>query len=90
MSQSECRDDRKQRVVMLHPPEESRSSVKEELDSMNWELQQIMISIGNIEAYNKICNSYEIDSIRNRVNTIRQRSYRAEQCSRGLKVWKAT
>ena len=79
-----------QKVVDLHPNEDNRSSVQEELDALNWQLQQIMISIGKIAEFNSLSNDYEIDSIRRSVSTARQRSYRAEQCARGLKVWKAT
>ena len=79
-----------QKVVDLHPSEDKRSSVQEELEALNLELQQIMIYIGKIEEYNDLVNSFEVDSIRRSINTAAQRSYRAEQCARGLKVWKAT
>ena len=78
-----------EKVIDLHPSERNRSSVSDELDSLEYELSTIMRSVSNIAFYNGIENDYEIDAIRRCVNTALQRSYRARQCARGLKVWKA-
>ena len=77
-------------VVDLYVKDNNRSSVEEELNAMNFNLNQIMISLEKISRYNEIVNDYEIDLIRRNVKIARQRSYRAEQCSRGLTVFKAT
>ena len=76
-------------VFELQPRDENRSSVKDELDAIGYELTRILDSVDQIERFNNLCNDYEVQSIRRRIDTIAQRAYRAEQCSRGIKVWKA-
>ena len=76
-------------VTLLHPKDNDLSSVTDELEALNYELQQIAASISKIDLYNEIVNDYEITSIRRRLDTAIQRSYRAEQAGRGIKVYKA-
>ncbi|WP_163372892.1 hypothetical protein [Endozoicomonas acroporae] len=78
------------KVVDLHPSENDRSSVQEELDALNYQLKLVMKSIGKIAEFNNLVNVWEVESIQRAVSTARQRSYRAEQCALGLKVLKAT
>jgi len=77
------------KVFDLHPKDEQRSSVKDEINAMDYPLRRILEAVGKIQEYNNLCNDHEIDAIRQAVNKIAQRGYRAEQCSRGLKVYKA-
>ena len=76
-------------VFELQPRDENRSSVKDELDAIGYELTRILDSVDQIERFNNLCNDYEVQSIRRRIDTIAQRAYRAEQCFRGIKVWNA-
>lgn len=78
-----------EKVIDLHPSERNRSSVHDELEQLKYQLSKIMVSVSNIERYNSVVNNYEIDAIRKSVEAAIQRSYRAEQCARGLRVWKA-
>ena len=77
------------KVVSLRNYEVNISSVGNELSAVNRELSQILISLKSLEDYNDIVNDYEFSSIRRRIDTVCARTYRAEQISRGLKVYKA-
>ncbi|MCY9861331.1 hypothetical protein OTK49_02220 [Vibrio coralliirubri] len=76
-------------VVELFPVDKDRSSVREELDALDYQLGTIARSIHLIEKHNSISNEWELQSVKRAIDRIAQRAYRAEQCSRGLKVWKA-
>lgn len=79
----------KSNVVPLFPADRDRSTATDELNAINYQLQIISEAIWRIDEENKIQNNWEVDKIKRAVNTIAQRAHRADQCIKGLKVWKA-
>ena len=79
------------KVTQINPnANRDLSSVKEELQALDWELIQIYVSINSLIEYNELANEYEAKSVLERLDTARMRALRAEQISRGLKVYKPT
>lgn len=77
-------------IVNLRPVDRRLSSVSDELDAIMRELHRIAPAVAAVEQHNSLCNPYEIDDIKRRVNAIAMRVHRAEQCSRGMRVYKPT
>ncbi|WP_432472072.1 hypothetical protein [Amphritea sp. HPY] len=77
------------KVTQLRPVERDRSTVSDELDALDWSLQQIAVRLSLIEGFSTPDGGYSVESARRHLNDAVQRSYRAKQVSRGLKVYKA-
>lgn len=79
-----------QKIVHLKPIDNTRSSVVEELDSLDYQLSLISRELSNIEEFDECGRGHAIKSARRALDTALQRSYRAKQVSKGIKVNKAT
>jgi len=77
-------------VSFIHPHDPNRSTILEELDAMDWQFSQLARLLTEIEgtpdAHGRACSVREA---RRRLDTLLQRSYRANQIARGLRVPKA-
>lgn len=77
-------------VSYIHPHDPNRSTIHEELDAMDWQFSQLARLLTEIEgapdAHGRGCSLREA---RRRLDTLLQRSYRANQIARGLRVPKA-
>lgn len=77
-------------VSYIHPHDPNRSTIIEELDAMDWQFSQLARLLTEIEgtpdAHGRGCSVREA---RRRLDTLLQRSYRAKQVARGLRVPKA-
>ena len=81
--------EQRKKVTHLRPVESDRSTVSEELDALDWSLQQIAERLSLIEGFSTPDGGYAVESARRYLNDALQRSHRAKQVSRGLKVYKA-
>jgi hypothetical protein len=77
---------RKSAQAALDP---ERSSVEEELKALDWQLAEIARLLGDIERF-KGDDGYSIKQARRHLDTALQRSHRAQQIARGIRVTKAT
>lgn len=66
-----------------------RSTIKEELDALDWQLSEIARHLSDMEKFNDAGKEYAIAQARRCLNTSIQRSYRAKQLADGLRVLKA-
>ncbi|ELG7182301.1 TPA: hypothetical protein ACP3ZG_004803 [Pseudomonas aeruginosa] len=77
-------------VSFIHPYDPNRSTILEELDAMDWQFSQLARLLTEIEktpdAYGR---DISVREARRRLDTLLQRSYRANQIARGLRVPKA-
>lgn len=78
-------------VSFIHPQDPSRSTVLDELDAMGWQFSQLARLITEIErAQDASERGFAAREARRRLDTLVQRSHRANQIARGLRVPKAT
>lgn len=66
-----------------------RSTVEEELDALDWQLCEIARTLTEAESANHTVREYAIKAARRHLDTAIQRSHRAKQIAKGLKVPKA-
>lgn len=63
-----------------------RSTIEEELDALDWQLREIARTLTEAESPNQTVREYAIKAIRRHLDTAIQRSYRAKQIAKGLRV----
>lgn len=66
-----------------------RSSVEEELKALDWQLGEIARLLGDIERF-KGDDGHSIKQARRHLDTALQRSHRAQQIARSIRVTKAS
>lgn len=78
-------------VRSIHQSDNSRSSVGEEIDAMDWEFSNLSRLLTElVEQPDTSSREFIVKEARRRLDTLAQRAYRAKQLSRGLRVLKVT
>lgn len=76
------------RVRSIFPEDPARSTVEEELEALDLQISELATLLTELESAQR-CEVDIVGRARRRLNTMLQRSYRAQQIARGLRVPRA-
>lgn len=78
------------KVRSIRPYDPNRSTILDELDAMDWQFSQLARLLTEIEGTpDAAARGCSLREARRRLDTLVQRTYRANQIARGLRVPKA-
>lgn len=78
------------KVSRIHPHDPNRATISEELEALDWQVCELARLLTEVEqSRDETGKAYAVEQARRHLNALLQRSYRAQQIARGLKVPRA-